>query len=97
LRKELEPLRRGKLVDLFVGDQVYAYARLADRQSVVVIINNGAEGAAVEIDSAPARLSNGMTLTDRLGMGPPLQVRDGKIRAASPQRTASIYVPKNRP
>jgi hypothetical protein len=62
-----------------------------------VIINNGVEGATVEFDGAPARLSNGTTLTDRLGTGPPLQVRDGKIRATLPQRTASIYVPKSRP
>jgi glycosidase len=97
LRTELEPLRRGKLVDLDVGDQIYAYARLTDRQSVVVIINNGVEGATVEFDGAPARLSNGTTLTDRLGKGPPLQVRDGKIRATLPQRTVSVYVPKNPP
>ena len=91
LRRELEPLRRGKLVDLFVGDQTYAYARLADRQSVIVIINNGLEGATVEFDAAPVRLSNGTTLIDRLGGGPPLQVRDGKIRATLPARTGSIY------
>jgi len=96
LRKELEPLRRGRLVDLFVGDQTCAYARLTDRQSVVVIVNNGVEGATVEFDGDPARLPNGTTLTDRLGVGPPLQVRDGKIRATLPERTASIYVKKNR-
>jgi glycosidase len=91
LRRELEPLRRGKLVDLFVGDQTYAYARLTDRQSVIVIINNGLEGAAVEFDAAPVRLSNGTTLIDRLGGGPPSQVRDGKIRTTLPPRTGSIY------
>lgn len=38
-------MRRGKLVDLFVSDQVYAYARLTDRQSVVTIINNAVDRA----------------------------------------------------
>jgi len=93
LRQELEPLRRGKLVDLFVGDQTYAYARLTVRQSVVVIINNGAGSSTVEFDTLPARLLNGTTLTDRLGGGLPLQVRDGRLRATLPGRTASIYVP----
>ena len=95
LRRELEPLRRGKLVDLAVGDQTYVYARLTDRQSVVVIINNGDEGATVEFDGEPARLSNGTVLTDRLGGGPPLQVREGKVRATLPERSARIYVKKD--
>jgi glycosidase len=93
LRRELEALRRGKLLDLFVSDQTYAYARLTDRQSVVVIINNAVDGATVEFDAAPARLLNGTTLGDRLGACPPLQVRDGRLRATLPGRTASIYVP----
>jgi glycosidase len=93
LRQEFEPLRRGKLVDLYAGDQTYAYARLTDRQSVVVIINNGAEAATLEFDAEPEHLLNGTTLTDRLGGGPPLQVRDGRLRAMLPGRTASIYVP----
>jgi hypothetical protein len=38
-------MRRGKLVDLFVNDQVYAHARLTDRQSVVVIINDAVDRA----------------------------------------------------
>jgi hypothetical protein len=92
LRHELEPLRRGKLVDLFVSDQVYAYARLTDLQSVVVIINNAVDRATVEFDAVPARLLNGTTLTDRLGGGPPLQVYNGRLSATLPGRTASIYV-----
>jgi glycosidase len=92
LREELEPLRRGKLVDLALGDQTYAYARLTGRQSVVVIINNEAKGATVEFDGDPARLSNGTTLADRLGVGPPLEVREGKLRATLPGRSASVYV-----
>jgi glycosidase len=92
LRHELEPLRRGKLVDVFVSDQVYAYARLTDRQSVVVIINNAVDRATVEFDAAPARLLNGTTLTDRLGDGPPLHVYNGRLSATLPGRTARIYV-----
>jgi len=92
LRRELEPLRHGKLVDLFVSDQVYAYARPTDRQSVVVIINNAVDRATVEFDPAPARLLSGTVLADRLGGGPPLQVQNGRLSATLPGRTASIYV-----
>jgi len=95
-RQEIEPLRRGKLVDLFVGDRTYAYERLTDRQSAVVIINNGAEGATVEFDAGPAHLADGTNLTDRLGDSPPVQVRGGRVRATLPARAASIYVKENR-
>ncbi len=91
MRHELEPLRRGELVNLFVSDQVYAYARLADGQSVVVIINNAVDRATVEFDAAPARLLNGTTLADRLGDGPPLRVDNGRLSATLPGRSSSIY------
>jgi hypothetical protein len=92
LRRELEPLRHGKLVDLFVSDQVYAYARPTDRQSVVVIINNAVDRATLEFDAAPARLFNGTTLADRLGDGPPAQIYNGRLSATLPGRSSSIYV-----
>ncbi len=42
LRMELEPLRRGTMVNLEVSEQTYAYARVTLNQSIVVVINNGA-------------------------------------------------------
>jgi glycosidase len=96
LRGELEPLRCGKLVNLLVGDQSYAYARVTGERSVIVIINNAADATSIEFDVRPLHLSNGITLTDRLGLGTPLEVREGKIAAALPARSANIYVSKNR-
>lgn len=96
LRGELEPLRCGKLVDLLAGDQTYAYGRVTDESSVIVIINNAAEVATIGFDVGAARLGNGITLTDRLGGGSQLEVREGKITATLPGRSASVYVGKNR-
>ena len=95
LRADLEPLRCGKLVNLLAEDQTYAYARVSGERSVIVIINNAAEAASIEFDAAPVHLSNGITLTDRLGVGTQLEARQGKITATLPGRSASIYVSKN--
>jgi glycosidase len=97
LRGELEPLRRGKLVDLAVGDQTYAYARITAGASVIVIINNATTDATLEFDAGPAHFAEGVTLTDRLGSAPPLEVRGGKIRTTLPGRSAGIYAesPRN--
>ena len=91
LRGELEPLRRGKLVDLAVGDQTYAYARLTAGATVVVLINNSTTNVAITFDAEPAHLAEGSTLTDRLGSAAPLEVRDGKGRTTLPGRSAGIY------
>ncbi len=91
LRGELEPLRRGKLVDLAVGDQAYAYARITSGASVVILINNATTDVAFEFDVGPAHLGEGTTLTDRLGSASPLEVRGGKIRTTLPARSAGIY------
>ena len=92
LHGEFEPLRRGALVDLAVGDQTYAYARLTKDAAAVTLINNDTKPATIECDAGPARLANGVTLSDRLGIGPDLKVEKGKIAVTLPARSSTIYV-----
>ncbi len=96
LHAELEPLRRGTLVDLAVGDQTYAYARVAPSASVIVLLNNDIKPATVECDVKAARLPEGSTLSDRLGVGPEVKVEKGRIAVTLPARSASVYVPRLR-
>jgi len=91
LRGQLEPLRRGKLVDLAVGDQTYAYARVGGGASVIVVINNSTTDVAIDFDAGPAHVAERTILTDHLGAAPPLEVQGGKIRATLPARSAGIY------
>jgi glycosidase len=92
LHAELEPLRRGALVDLAVSEQTYAYARVTQRAAVITIVNNDTKPATVECGVKAARLADGATLSDRLGAGPVVRVEKGRIVVTLPARSASIYV-----
>ena len=90
LRRELEPLRRGKLVNLYVAEQQYAYARTLRNEAVVVVFNNDSKEAEIEFDVSPAGLRNGETLRDRLGVSRDLSVANGRLRVSLPKRSVAI-------
>ena len=91
LRAELEPLRRGRLVNLHYAEQQYAYARTTPRASVVVAINNDTKPATMEFGVAAADLGDGTRLTDRLEIiRGETRVERGAIRITLPSRSASI-------
>ncbi|MGH9928717.1 MAG: alpha-amylase family glycosyl hydrolase [Pyrinomonadaceae bacterium] len=92
LHSELEPLKRGALVNLYVSDQQYAYARKTKTESVVVVINNDSKTAEIQFDASPAGLTSGNLLLDTLGASKWEVVRNGKIRVTLPERSASIFV-----
>ena len=94
LRRELEPLRSGALVNLYVSEQQYAYARTVRNGSVVVVINNGDKTSEIEFGVSRANLKNGASLSDRLGVSGDAVVRDNKLRVSLPKRSAAIFVSK---
>jgi glycosidase len=94
LHRELEPLQRGELVNLYVSDQQYAYARKTKTSAVVVVINNEARAVEIEFDTTPAGLRNGAGLVDHLGAGKEMQVSGGKLKVKLPERSAMVLVQK---
>ncbi|HSE38619.1 MAG TPA: alpha-amylase family glycosyl hydrolase [Blastocatellia bacterium] len=92
LRAELEPLRRGTLVNLYVSEQQYAYARRTERLSVIVVFNNDNRPATIEFDVSAVGLADGATVTDRLGSASDASVESSLLRISVPARTAAIFV-----
>src|SRR6266542_4065871 len=92
LRIELEPLKRGGLVSLYVSDQQYAYTRRTKNAIVVVAINNDTKPIMITFEVASAGLANGARLVDRLRASKDVQVENGKLNVALPSRSASIFV-----
>jgi neopullulanase len=91
LRAELEPLRRGSLVNLHVAPHQYAYARATKTASVIIVINNDAKPASLEFDVTRAGISGEATLTERLGTPSRAEVSEGVLRVTLPARSASIF------
>ena len=91
LRGELEPLRRGAMINLCVSEQSYGYARTDAGGPVVVLINNANQAADVECDVAPLALAEGARLEDVMGSAPGLRVTDGVVRVRLAGRAAGVY------
>ncbi len=90
-RAELEPLRRGRLVNLYIAEQQYAYARTTPRQAVLVVFNNDTKPATFEFDVTGVNLENNARLVDRLGvLNGDTRVENGMIKVTLPARSASI-------
>jgi len=94
LRSDLVSLRRGKQIDLYVSDQQYAYARVSESQSAIIVINNEIVPAALEFGVGPAVLKDGSTLCDQLGTSKEVRVSASSIRVEIPARSAAIYTLK---
>ncbi|MGH9932686.1 MAG: hypothetical protein ACREA9_26070, partial [Pyrinomonadaceae bacterium] len=92
LRAEFEPLRRGQLVNLYVSEQQYAYARTSRSGTVVTVINNHTKAAEIVINVMPVGLGDGEVLVDRLGVSQPVRVAERRLRVALPARSAAIFV-----
>jgi glycosidase len=90
LRRELEPLRTGTLVNLYVSEQQYAYARKGRSGAVVIVINNDDDSAAMEFDVS--HIARGGVFRDRLGVSRTVQINDGRMRVSLPKRSAAIFV-----
>ncbi len=93
LRLELKPLRRGRLTNLYITEQQYAYARTSERGAVVVF-NNDTKPASAEFNVSAINLENGVTLVDRLGANTAARITNGMLRVNLPARSASIYTVK---
>lgn len=95
LRKELEPLRRGESLDLLDEEQQMAYARIKDKQAVLMIFNNDTKAANVSFDvSMIKQFSPNAVLTDKLGKVADVKIENGKINFQMPARTAGIFTIK---
>lgn len=94
LRRELEPLRRGNLINLYVSEQQYAYARKSSRGAAIVVINNDTKPAAVDFSATPVGWTDGALIADRQGVAQQLRIEKGRLSLTLPGRTAAILVPR---
>jgi neopullulanase len=92
LHTSLAPLNDGKLVNLYVSEQQYVYARTNSREAVVIALNNNVRPVSIEIDVSQIGLRNGVELIDRLSAVPASRVTGSKITLNLPGRSAAVLV-----
>jgi glycosidase len=92
-RRDSNALRRGAMIHLAVDEQIYAYARTTERETVLVAINNGGNVADIKMPVSALRLAEGTTLTDLLG-GTPVQIVNGHVTVSLPARSSGVWRPK---
>jgi glycosidase len=91
LRRELEPLRTGALVNLYLSEQQYSYARKSKSGAVVIVLNNDNDAATIEFDVS--RVVATGVVKDHLGVSRPVQINNGKMQVTLPKRSAAIFAP----
>ncbi|CAN5433946.1 glycoside hydrolase family 13 protein [soil metagenome] len=95
LRQTVEPLRRGKTLDLLDEDQQMAYARITDKEAVIVVFNNDTKPTAVSFDiSMIKQIAGNAVLSDLIGSAGTMTVANGKVKFTMPARSASILTAK---
>ena len=90
LRREHETLRTGRLVNLYVAEQQYVYARVTRESSALVAFNNDDKPVSIEFDPSPAGLRLFHRYNNSLG-GPQIHVGDRRLRLNLPKRAVGIY------
>ncbi|MBK7705143.1 MAG: hypothetical protein IPJ30_05030 [Acidobacteria bacterium] len=92
LRQELEPLRRGKSLDLLDEEQQMAYARLTEKQAVLVVFNNDSKPAEVSFDVSMIKpFGLNTILVDRLDKIDDIRIVDGRLRFTMPARSGGVF------
>ena len=91
LRLELEPLRRGKSLDLLDEEQQLAYARVTEKQAVIVVFNNDTKPAEVSFDVSMIKpIGPAAKLSSVLGAAGDVTVQKGIVKFTMPARSSVI-------
>jgi len=92
VRRALEPLRRGRSLDLLDEEQQLAFARVTDKAAVIVVFNNDTKPAEVSFDISMLKtVGANATLADALGKLPDVKVTNGAVKITMPARSAGIF------
>jgi glycosidase len=90
-RREFPVLQRGALINLYVAEQQYAYARVLSDTAAIVVFNNDDKAAEIEFDVKRAGLRDGVTILNLQTVNRDV-LRNGKMRVSLPKRSVAIFV-----
>ena len=92
IRRNLECLRRGRMLTLVADEQTWAYARILKQQMAVVVINNAAAASPVDITLSDLGVSSLTKWSSQLGTGSGVVAGGGKVHVTLPPRSSEVYL-----
>lgn len=93
LRKQFPVLAKGRQLEMWQDDQVYAYSRQEGKEEAIVVLNTGDRPITRKISvRAESMLTDGTQLTDQLG-GPGVSIDRGTLTVTLPARQQAIFTP----
>ncbi|HSR66786.1 MAG TPA: alpha-amylase family glycosyl hydrolase [Acidobacteriota bacterium] len=92
LRRGSPALRRGEMIHLKVGDDLYAYARVCEEEIAVAVFNNASQAGEVSFNVHAAGLPDGLALSDELQSGSPATTQSSTMTLSLPARSAALYL-----
>ncbi len=91
LRAASEALRRGRMIDLLVEDDAYAFARVAPHDRVVAIFNESTASKDLRVPLGAAGIADASVLEDASGHASPLTARQGAAEVSISPHSFVIY------
>jgi glycosidase len=91
LRAGSEALRRGRMVDLLVEDNAYAFARVTPQALVIVVFNNAPQEVTLHIPLAGSGVADGVMLEDCYGGAPAVEARNSALDVRLAPHSVAIY------
>jgi glycosidase len=93
LRRELESLRRGKMLTLLSGSHTGAFVRATENSAVIVAFNNNSIPETLHFKLSEPLAAQPQWF-DRLADGQTVFVKDGVLELQLPPRSAAILTPQ---
>ncbi len=92
LHQSLDPLQRGKLINLYVSQQQYVFARRSQSGCVVVAFNNETRPTTLNFEVPGTVLTDGSVMVDRIGRAKNVRVAQGEMIVSLPARSVAVLV-----
>jgi neopullulanase len=93
LRAQHPALRHGNLIDLVYDDDVFAFARQVETETIIVVINRAESKKEINIPAAAIGLRDGAKLSPLYGSTETARVVNSRAKLPVPPKSAVVFGP----
>ena len=91
LRREHAAMRSGKLIELFVDDETYVFARQLNDETVIIALNRENKAKQVTVPAGSIGVKDGVVLKSLIGVAASSPVVNGEAKLNLPAQTAVAF------